>query len=136
MSRPVFVDTSAWLAFQDDSDHYHQAALKIMPLLLESRPYLVTSNHVVGESYTAIRRALNHQQALDFIRFVTSSRKLERLFTPNDLEEAAYKLLSQYDDQDFSFVDATSFIWMKKLRIREAFAFDKHFTTAGFVLIG
>ena len=38
-------------------------------------------------------------------------------------------------DQEFSFVDATSFAVMRGERIRHAFAFDQHFATAGFTRI-
>lgn len=60
---------------------------------------------------------------------------MERLFTPEEVEREAYALLRKYSDQTFSFVDAVSFIWMKKLRLSDAFAFDKHFVAAGFSLI-
>jgi predicted nucleic acid-binding protein len=48
---------------------------------------------------------------------------------------AAYELLRRHDDQAFSYADATSFVVMKRRRIRHAFAFDAHFATAGFVRI-
>lgn len=136
MNRPVFVDSSAWVALTVEKDQNHGAASRLLPLMLESRPRLITSNHVLGESYTTILKLLDHKAATDFIRFTERSRKLECLFTPHDLEKKAYQLLERYDDQSFSFVDATSFVWMKKLGIREAFAFDRHFITAGFTLLG
>jgi len=38
-------------------------------------------------------------------------------------------------DQDFSLADALSFAFMRKEKIIEAFAYDQHFTTAGFTLL-
>lgn len=136
MKKPVFIDSSAWFALAVKKDRNHLAASRLLPLLLESRPRLVTSNHVLGESYTAILKVLGNDAATGFVRFAGKSRKLELLFTPLELEKQAYRLLERYDDQDFSFVDATSFVWMKRLGIREAFAFDSHFVTAGFTLLG
>jgi predicted nucleic acid-binding protein len=33
-------------------------------------------------------------------------------------------------------VDATSFVLMKRLKLRRAFAFDQHFAQAGFQMVG
>jgi predicted nucleic acid-binding protein len=51
------------------------------------------------------------------------------------LENRARQILRQYTDQDFSYVDAVSFALMQEVEITEAFAFDRHFTTAGFVCV-
>jgi len=134
MRNKVFVDTSAWYALRDEDDANFDSAKNTLILLLAERPGLITSNHVIGETYTLLRSALGHTQATEFIHYTKESRHLERLFTPQELEEEAFQLLAKYKDQDFSFVDATSFVWMKKLELREAFAFDKHFLTAGYVL--
>lgn len=45
---------------------------------------------------------------------------------PVDLE-AAWRILQGFADQDFSFVDCTSFALMERLGIVDAFAFDDHF---------
>lgn len=135
MSKPVFVDTSAWFALESRRDRNHQRAAALLPTLARSRP-LITSNHVLGESYTLMQKLLGHDAATGFIRSLNHSRRIEILFTPQELEKKAYQLLARYDDQRFSFVDATSFVWMKKLRVREAFTFDQHFAVAGFVIMG
>jgi len=51
------------------------------------------------------------------------------------LEDRAESILLQYQDQNFSYTDAVSFVVMKQYEITEAFSFDKHFVTAGFTLI-
>ena len=135
MSKPVFVDTSAWFALESTKDKNHQRASELLPSLVRSRS-LVTSNHVLGESYTLMRKLLGHDAATGFIRSLNRSRRVDILFTPQEMEKQAYQLLQRYDDQLFSFVDATSFVWMKNLRVRETFTFDQHFMTAGFVVIG
>ncbi len=47
-------------------------------------------------------------------------------------EEEALRWLRRHDEREYSFVDATSFVLMRSLRIREAFAFDGDFGAAGF----
>ena len=50
-----------------------------------------------------------------------------------EAEDRARMWLSQHDDRDYSFVDATSFMAMRALRSREAMAFDGEFSAAGFL---
>jgi predicted nucleic acid-binding protein len=66
---------------------------------------------------------------------VRSSSRLERVYSSPDLELEAEGVLGQYADQDFSFVDAVSFALMQERGITRAFAFDRHFMTAGFLLL-
>jgi predicted nucleic acid-binding protein len=49
-----------------------------------------------------------------------------------DLETAALRWLRRHDERECSFVDASTFGFMRSLRIREALAFDGDFTAAGF----
>jgi predicted nucleic acid-binding protein len=50
-----------------------------------------------------------------------------------NLEDQSWAWLQAHDERPYSFVDATSFALMRKLRIREALAFDGDFAAAGFV---
>ena len=50
----------------------------------------------------------------------------------DELEAEAWAWLRVHDERPYSFVDATSFALMRKLRIRDALAFDGDFATAGF----
>lgn len=49
------------------------------------------------------------------------------------LEDQALRWLRRHDEQEYSFVDATSFQVMSVSRIDSALAFDGDFTAAGFV---
>lgn len=46
---------------------------------------------------------------------------------------AAGVLFSKHADKEWSFTDCVSFITMRELRVRVAFATDRHFSQAGFV---
>jgi predicted nucleic acid-binding protein len=50
-----------------------------------------------------------------------------------ELEVEAWEWLKTHDERAYSYVDATSFALMRKLRIRDALAFDGDFAAAGFV---
>lgn len=135
MAEKVFVDTGAWLALADTSDHLHQTAQKIFALLLRGGSQLVTTNLVVAETYTLIRRRVGHKAAIRFLQSIRSSPRLERVYINADVELQAEAILQQYADQDFSYVDAVSFAVMRGRGMKSAFAFDRHFLLTGFLLI-
>ena len=47
------------------------------------------------------------------------------------MENAAFGIFKRFVDKSFTFTDCTSFALMKSLKIRQAFAFDKHFAQYG-----
>lgn len=48
------------------------------------------------------------------------------------MEAEALLWLRQHDEREYSFVDATSFAFMRAKGIKEALAFDGDFAAAGF----
>lgn len=129
------MDTGAWVALADRDDQHHRAAARIYPRLLRESKRLVTTNLVVAESYTLLRRALGHEPAIAFLERMHSSPRIERVYSTSELETEAAGILRNYKDQDFSYADAVSFALMGLRGIDTAFAFDRHFATAGFILL-
>ena len=128
----MFVDTAAWYALQTRRDARSSAAQTTWRQLVSSPRSLVTTNVVVGETYTLIRMRHGYDAAWRFIGSLDRTRRLARHHVTPDIEAQAYLILRQYEDQDFSYEDATSFAFMRWAGITEAFAFDAHFATAGF----
>jgi uncharacterized protein len=125
-----FVDTSFWLALLSEEDsHYATAQALASPGL---GPVL-TSNHVVGETWTFIRRRFGHERAVACVRAVRAVPALTILHVEPELEDDAWRWLRRRDEREYSFIDATSFAVMRRHRIREAYAFDGDFSAAGFV---
>jgi uncharacterized protein len=102
---------------------------------VESGARNVTTNFVVGETYTLLRRTHDHATAFRFLDRLSASPRVEKVHVDAAVDRAACDLLRRFDDQEFSFVDGASFAIMRRRRIRLAFAFDVHFATAGFVRI-
>ena len=119
----------------DAGDRWHVGATQVLRRALARKQRLVTSNHVIGETYTLVRTRLGHAAAQEFLRRSRASAHTRRVFVPEAWEDEAETVLAQFADQDFSFVDATSFVVMRKLELRAAFAFDHHFLVAGYLLV-
>jgi uncharacterized protein len=127
----IFVDTSFWVALRFAREQRHPEAVEL--LRQEKTASLVTSNHVRGETWTLLRRRAGHRSAVHFLDRLERTPRLRVLFVSEELERQALRWLRRRDEQPYSFVDATSFVLMRSLRIREALAFDADFSAAGFV---
>jgi predicted nucleic acid-binding protein len=127
----IFVDTSFWVALALKPDRRHQEAAGLFAARADSR--LVTSNLVVGEVWTFLRSRFGHPTAVSVLNRLESTSRLQLLRIDEDAERDAWAWLRRHDERTYSFVDATSFAVMRRLAIREAFAFDADFAAAGFV---
>jgi len=125
-----FVDTSFWVALTIPRDRNHELARE---LWRSARPSLLTSNHVLGETWTFLRRRAGHPSAVKFLEAAFDSRNLQIEHVDEGTEDQAWRWLRQHDEREYSFVDATSFAVMRRLRLREALAFDGDFAAAGYV---
>ena len=125
-----FVDTSFWVALQFRRDQHHQEA---EALWRHEGGTAVTTNHVLGETWSFLRRRLGHPEACRFLAAARSSATLVLRVVDEEAEAEAWRWLVRHDERQYSFVDATSFTTMRRMRIREAFAFDGDFSAAGFI---
>jgi len=132
MPGSIFVDTSAFLALEDESDQHHEEALRFRDQQLLSGSYqLITTSYILDETLTLVRSRLGITPSIDFSRKVRRSRIVRVISVSSEVEEKALDLFERYDDKDFSFTDCVSFVVMKDLGIRDAFTFDEHFVQAG-----
>ena len=72
-----FVDTSFWFSVQDRLDRHHAAAAALALAASHRHDRLVTSNHVVGETWTTVRRRLGHGAAVGFLDRLHSLSNVE-----------------------------------------------------------
>jgi predicted nucleic acid-binding protein len=125
----IFVDSSFWIAQALRRDSHHAAARRLS-MQFGTVP-LVTSNLVQAETWTYLRRRTWHGFALSWLDSVSVYLHSVKRIDPA-LEDEAWAWLRLHDERPYSFVDATSFALMRKLRITDALAFDGDFAAAGF----
>jgi uncharacterized protein len=125
-----FADTSFWIALQERRDRNHDTAAR---LALGQTGRVIVSNHVVGETWTLLRRRAGLRAATGFLDRLARLPNVSTVHVDPETEEEALRWLRSHDEREYSFVDATSFALMRRRRIREALAFDGDFAAAGFV---
>ena len=127
----AFVDTSFWFARAVARDQRHADAIVLADHFRAARA--TTSNLVLGEAWTLLSARAGHRRALGWLDSIRTDATVVVEHIDRDLEDEAWAWLRQHDERPYSFVDATSFALMRKLRITEALAFDGDFAAAGFV---
>jgi len=129
----VWVDTSGIYAVLDRDDTNHERARIAWQNLIEKDTALVTTNYVLVETFALIQRRLG----LAALRtFCADCLPLVHTHSVEGEDHvAALAAVMAANERALSFVDTTSFQVMRRLGVREAFAFDGHFATHGFELV-
>jgi predicted nucleic acid-binding protein len=96
---------------------------------------VVTTNLVVAETHALLLRRVGRESALRFLGEVLRDPLLVETSTPEMERRAVEEWLAPFSDQDFSLVDAVSFVMMKDRQIEDALTLDHHFAAAGFTMV-
>jgi uncharacterized protein len=117
----LFVDTSAWYAAVDGADRSHDRAKAV----LSKEEALLTTDHILIETWTLLRHRIGRKQALAFWEKLGSVAAVESVTSADVV--VARQIAEAWSNQDFSIVDCTSFAVMQRLGIRRAASFDSDF---------
>ncbi|HEX3608461.1 MAG TPA: PIN domain-containing protein [Solirubrobacterales bacterium] len=127
----IFADSSFLIAYMIGRDSNHEAAAHLFERFADRR--IVTTNHVRGETWTWLCSRTWHGKAVAFLDSVgKASSYIEVARLPVEPEDESLRWLRKHDEREYSFVDATSFAYMRARGIQEALAFDGDFAAAGF----
>jgi uncharacterized protein len=130
----IFVDTSAWLALADSRDRDQSRAVELHRRILRGEfGKQVTSNYVMTETLTIIRRRLGLTQAIELAKAVRVGTQVSLFWIEPVHHEEGVELMASHADKEWSLTDCTSFVIMRALGVRDAFAFDRDFAQAGFI---
>jgi uncharacterized protein len=132
----VFVDTGAWIALVQTRDPLHVRAKETWQQIDALGGRTRTSVPVILETFTFLERNTRRDVALAWKDALTELPRFSTLECTNADVQKAWAYFRRKDLHKLSAVDATSFVVMTKARIRTAFAFDHHFATAGFRIVG
>ena len=118
----VFGDSSVWFAAVFAKDARHALAKTI----LVKEPALVTTDHIIVETWLLLKNRFNQAAAEEFCQRILGGWCRIEIATLEDLQ-AAESIRDAFRDQSFSLVDRTSFVVMQRLGINRAASFDDDF---------
>lgn len=130
--QAAFVDSGAWIALALIRDPLHGNARDQWDILLGAGSKLYTSIPVVIETFAFLERNTHRDVALAWKESIHLPSLVELLACELSDLEKSWQYFQRVDLHKLSAVDATSFAIMNRARIKVAFTFDHHFSTAGF----
>jgi uncharacterized protein len=119
----VFVDSSVWFAAVFVRDAGYARAVKV----LDEAPALLTTDHIVVETWLLLKNRFNQAVAEAFCERIMSGWCRIEIATYEDLQAAEAVRLA-FLDQKFSLVDRTSFVVMERLGVTRVASFDNDFS--------
>jgi len=130
--KGLFVDTAGWMACADQADPQHRRACEARDAALSQGGVLITTDYVVDETLTLLRRRLGLGAAIAWWQQIDGSSRLRWEWIDIARAERARSLFFRYRDKDYSFTDCTSLVVMQELRLKQALTTDSHFRQMGF----
>lgn len=131
----VFVDTVAWLALANKTDHLHAKATELNQDLLSRKARYLTTDSVLTEVANSLARPPHRKAIIRFLDSILSSRYVTVLNITHERFLGAWQLYKSRPDKEWGLTDCTSFIIMEEQHIREAFTSDHHFRQAGYLCL-
>jgi hypothetical protein len=131
----LFVDTSGWYACASETDRAHATARSARDAWLDGGGLLVTTDYVLAETLTLLRRRLGLAATETWWEHVQATPRLRWEWVGMERVEKARAMFFHHRDKDYSFTDCTSFVVMKELKLKQALTTDKHFAQAGFQVV-
>ncbi len=129
----IFVDTGAWYALKATDDKYHGQAVTFYDQLKAGRHgSLVVSDYILDETATLLMANKGGEMATNFLSEALESKSVRLIWVDPQLFHRVAKSFKSGSIRGWSFTDCTSFELMNQLNIKDAFAFDGHFSEAGF----
>jgi uncharacterized protein len=135
--RLFYVDTGYLLALALRRDRHHAAATAHFRSLRKAPAALVTTDMVLGETFTRLRydggvKVLrNFREVLDRVEAAGTLRVQE---SSPGLRERALDLVEQYDTRPLSYADAAGAVLARQLGVDAVLGFDDDFRMLGLVL--
>lgn len=124
---PVYVDTSALIAFLDRSDSYHP----LFRRLFADPPALITSPLVIAEGHGWFLRRYDRSRALQFLAFVAALAPLRVLDLTGREQDAATAVLRRFRDQNLTLADALGLHLMAEHGATRCWSTDFHLGLTG-----
>lgn len=125
---PVFLDTGIFVAFLDRSDRHHPEALR---LFADPPRRWYTSLAVVSEAYGWFLHRLGEDAARTFRLALADLPRLELLAVTPDHHAAVTGKLERLRGHRLTYVDASSLVFLRALRIAEVWGTDRDLSLEG-----
>ena len=127
----AYVDTSALIAFADQSDTHH----RLFARLFGDPPPLATSTLVIAEGHGWFLKRYDRSRALQFMNMIETMTPLKILSVGVREQRAGKRILAEFSDQDLTLADAVGLHLLDTLGARSCWSTDDHLGLTGVSLV-
>jgi predicted nucleic acid-binding protein len=131
----LFADTSALYAAADRREADHDRCRSAYEAALRGGETIVTSEFVIAELHALAVRRSYPDAALEIVRRLTATSRIEVETVGPDRLGRAIDLLDQRRGRSYSLADAVSFVIMRERSITRALTLDADFGAEGFEVL-
>jgi predicted nucleic acid-binding protein len=124
----TFADTSYYIAITFPHDQWHRKALTA----IHRGDELYTSSLVVNETVSLMQARGQLSTAIEFLRDARANPMVQVVHVDPVIQSEAWDLFARWGGIGANAVDCASFALMRRLGIKRALTFDRHFRAAGF----
>ena len=130
----AFLDTGYLVAEALGNDQHHAAARRHWINVSQDQLDLVTTTLVLVETVTFINARGFHSKAVSVWNMLLNSPSVHIIPVDTPLLLEGWEYFQRHDDKRYSLTDCVSFVVMQNYGIYTAFAFDRDFIQAGFII--
>jgi hypothetical protein len=127
--KPVFADTSYYVAFVNPADDRHKAAIEMSR---ELRRPIVLTEYVLAELGSRLSQGRQRRLLVELVEALRTAPLTKIVPASRLLFDRGLALFRRRHDKEWSLIDCISFEVMRSRRIDEALTTDHHFEQAGF----
>ena len=127
--KPVFADTSYYVALLSEQDAWHERA-KVHSEAQLGR--VLTTEYVLVETASMMARRSARDAFVALVKDLEVDESTVLIQASPELFRIGFDLFAERPDKEWSLVDCISFVIMKHQRLRDALTSDHHFVQAGF----
>ena len=128
MTRQVFIDSGAFIAFLDRSDRLHR---EVVALFARRPRRWSTSALVMAETYGWFLHRLGEDAARTFLLLTAELPRLVVQGVDDRHRAAVDRKLETLRGTKLTYVDASSLVWMASKRITTVWGTDHHLSIEG-----
>jgi uncharacterized protein len=129
---PLFADTSFFVAFLSPGDEHHETAVEYM----EDYPDpLLTTQWVLAELGNFLSARPARKAFQPFVEALWEDGLVRVEEATDEWFRLGVELYGQRPDKEWSLVDCTSFMIMRRRSIQDALTADHHFEQAGYKIL-
>jgi uncharacterized protein len=135
MTRPIFVNTTGWLALYNANDPNHDTVVRLWEDLRQEAVRFVCTDYVLDEVFTALKVFGSLHAAQAFKQLIGNSELVRLFMTDSVIFDRAWDVFINDEQPQWTFTDCVNYSVIQYLGINEVITFDHKFTAPGLTVL-